>query len=273
MSMRLIIRIQDQFATLSPNEKRLASYIMTHEREIIGLSATELSRAAGVSKSATTRFFRALGYESFDTVRQQAREELNRTPPGVGVAINRQLPLHSPEVYLSREVANLTRTLEGVASDNLRVIATLFADAPTLWIAGLGEDDILARLAMQLLSPARPKVRIVCDSVTSIEDQIASFQAKDTLLLFNIAPRTPPFDLIAGQADIGELDIVQISDLLQPSLPRARFNLRCQTGFDNGLRCITGVVSLLGLIAERVVATLGVRAERRRALIASLRED
>jgi DNA-binding MurR/RpiR family transcriptional regulator len=273
MSMRLIIRIQDQFATLSPNEKRLASYIMTHEREIIGLSATELSRAAGVSKSATTRFFRVLGYESFDTVRQQAREELNRAPPGLSVVTTRQLPSHSPEVYLLREVANLTRTLEGVSSDNLRAVATLFAEAPTLWIAGVGEDDTLARLAMQLLSPTRPNVRMVCDSVASIEDHIASFRAKDALLLFNIAARVPIFDMIAEQADIEGLDIVQISDLLQPSLSRARVNLRCQTGFDNGLRCITGVVSLLGLVSERVVATLGVRAERRRALIVSLRED
>lgn len=270
--MRLIIRIQDQFATLSPNEKRLADYILQHEREIIGLSAAELSRAAEVSKSTTTRFFRTLGYESFDMVRQQAREELNRVPPGAAAAAaRRRPPTHSPEAYLSREVANLTRTLEGLPSDSLRAIALLLAGAPTVWIAGLGADDVLARLAAQLLSPARPNVRMVCDTVTATEDQIASFQPKDALLLFTIAERTPQLDQIAEHAVLGELDIVQISDLRQPAVPRARFNIRCQTGFKDEPRGITGVVSLIGLIAERVAAQLDLRAHRRRALIASLR--
>lgn len=271
MSLRLIIRIQEQFATLPPSEQRLANYILDHERTIIGLSAAELSRASGVSKSTATRLFKSLGYESFETVRQQARSELNRADPG---AVDPGRPTRPPrprsvEAYLDQEVQALTRTLEGIPSDTLRAAVQLLAEAPCVWAGGPHDDDPLARMLVTLMGPVRPNVRLLSGFGQPIEHQLASFRSGEALMLFGMAGRTKALDLIAEQALSAGVHVLFVSDHKGHALPGAQVVMRCQVRDGREMSYLTPVVSLLGLLSDRVAARLGPRAERHRKLLAS----
>src|SRR5262245_12858489 len=102
-------------------------------------SATELAEMAGVSKATTARFFRTLGYADFNDVRAQAREERNRTQPyHYATALRERGRLGPIAAHLELELANLTRTFEELKSTRLTEAAKLMADAPQLWVLGIG---------------------------------------------------------------------------------------------------------------------------------------
>ena len=81
MSTRLTLRIQERFDRLSPAEQKLARLVLDRKDDFLTFSATQMADMAEVSKATAARLFRSLGYADFNEVREQAREERNRTEP------------------------------------------------------------------------------------------------------------------------------------------------------------------------------------------------
>lgn len=67
-------RIRQCWGVLSSHEQRLAEVILAAPGQSAMNTATELAQSAGVSKATTTRYFRHLGYDSYETARRQARD-------------------------------------------------------------------------------------------------------------------------------------------------------------------------------------------------------
>lgn len=74
-------RIRQQWDQLSLHEQRLADVLLAAPGQLAMNTATELAQSAGVSKATATRFFRHIGYESYDAARRQAREMQNSGSP------------------------------------------------------------------------------------------------------------------------------------------------------------------------------------------------
>jgi DNA-binding MurR/RpiR family transcriptional regulator len=273
MLTRLAIRIQERFNALTPREQSLASYILDHQHEVIGFSATDLARGAGVSKSTAARFFRSLGYDSFDAVRRQAREELNWSQPILGsTAAPRAEKAGSAQAYLTQEVTNLTRSLEGLSSDTLRAASETLAGAGRVWVAALGDDAPLAAFAVQLFSGVRDGVQLLTDGSVPLELRLASLAPNDAVLLFALPPRPPALTFIIRQAEAADSRLVVLSDTASPPLAAAAAVVRCHVWADRDRRSLTPVVSILQHMALRLALQLGSRATNRRQLIDSLRE-
>ncbi|VVT45080.1 Transcriptional regulator, RpiR family [Kosakonia radicincitans] len=64
-------RIRQHWDQLSSHEQRLADVLLAAPGQLAMNTATELAQSAGVSKATTTRFFRHLGYESYEAARRQ----------------------------------------------------------------------------------------------------------------------------------------------------------------------------------------------------------
>ncbi len=140
MSVRLSLRIQERFDKLSPAEQKLARLILERKDDILTYSATEMADMADVSKATAARLFKSLGYADFNEVREQSREERNRTEPyRYSIASKSQSRFgKSIGAHLDLEIANLTRTFEELRSDRLRQAAELIKEAPKVWFLGLG---------------------------------------------------------------------------------------------------------------------------------------
>ncbi len=105
MSVRLSLRIQECFDRLSPAEQKLARLIIERKDDILTYSATEMAQLADVSKATAARLFRSLGYADFNEVREQSREERNRTEPyrySVGAKGQGRLASRSARISISR---------------------------------------------------------------------------------------------------------------------------------------------------------------------------
>jgi DNA-binding MurR/RpiR family transcriptional regulator len=274
---RLALRIQDCFENLSPSEKKLATFLVETQEDILTYSATELAGLAGVSKATAARLFRSLGYQGFNEVRLQAREERNQTAPMLRV------PAPAPRskraglisAHLQSELGNLTRTFEELGSDHLRKAAKLLAAAPKVWVLATGPEDGIARHLRLLLARIRPAVHLLQGDAGQWAEDMAMMGPKDALILFAFRPLPQLMPAILDWASTSRSKLVAITD------PTTRDRLRrygattlvCHVVGPTFGPSQTAAISLTRLIAAATADQIGSSASKRLQLIATLQDE
>ena len=66
-------RLRASFDELSPQEQRVASFIIDHFDDLVSYNSAELARLSGVSKATVSRLFKRLGYDRFKEMRDELR--------------------------------------------------------------------------------------------------------------------------------------------------------------------------------------------------------
>jgi len=274
MRTRLAIRIQECLDKLTPSERALASYILENEHQIVGLSAAELAREAGTSKSTTVRFFRTLGYESFEAVRLQARRELNERQPGNGYAPSfGEAKAGSAQAFLVEETTALARTLEALSSDTLRAAVARLAAAERIWVLACDDDAPLGPLIQNALLAVRGNVDLLFDGRTSLFTRLVSVGPRDTLLYVSLGQRSADAKFAVEQVLSAGANMVALTNMSLASPVGSDIIIRChaQSGMPDG--SLVAAVSVIQFVARRLAARLGPRAATRRALVAGVRES
>ena len=66
-------RLKGQYASLSPQEQRVADFIFDHFDDLISYNSAELAQLSGVSKATVSRLFKRLGYDKYKDMRDELR--------------------------------------------------------------------------------------------------------------------------------------------------------------------------------------------------------
>lgn len=251
--------------------------MLDHEDSILTHSATEISEMAGVSKATAARFFRHLGYADFNEVKQQAREERNRTEPygpsrkgGEQVVLGKAIGTH-----LDLELRNLTRTFEELRSDRIREAAEVLEEAPRVWVLGLGAEEGFARYARLLLARLRHSVMILGINQGSWAEDLAMTGPKDVLLLITAPPRPPILTPILEYARTTRMNVVTIADrgYLAEAQRFSRVVLPCHVSSFGLGPSHTAIGSVIRLLSVTYAAVAGKAAEQRNEIIAGILEE
>ncbi len=277
MGTLLSLRIQEKFDELTRSEQKLATVLLDHSDNILSFSAKELSAASGVSAATAVRLFRSLGYRDFNEVRLQARQERNFAGPttGLTVAID-PVPQGrvTAAVHLQMELVNLTRTFTALESDLLRQAAESLAAARRVWIAGLGAEAALARLAWTLFSQARHGVQVLHQDAQSWPSELASMGPGDLLLAIASRPWLDAFNPMLEFCQTARVRLVVVCDpTSQARIERhGGLPLVCHAAQVPHTRSFTSVISMIGLLHMATLERLGETALMRAELIDGLRE-
>lgn len=277
MASRLVLRIQERFSRLTAGEKKLAQLMLDREDDILTHSATEIAEMAGVSKATTARFFQHLGYADFNEVKQQAREERNRTEPyGLSVGGSEHIALGKAiGTHLELELKNLTKTFEELRSDRVRDAAEVLKDAPRVWVLGLGAEEGFARYARILLARLRHSVMILGINQGSWAEDLAMTGPKDALLLITLPPRPAALAPIVSYAETTRMNVVTIADR-NYAVEAQRFSrvvLPCHVASFGLGPSHTAIGSAIRLLAVTYAALAGKSATQRSEIIAGIHEE
>lgn len=277
MASRLTLRIQERMARLTKSEQRIGQLILGRPQVIDTNSATDLARMAGVSKATAARFFRSLGYADFDEVKTQAREERNRTEPfQYSLAASEKVVLgRAIGDHLNLELANLTRTFEELRSDKLSEAAELIADAPRLWILGLGLEEGLARHARVLFSRLRHNVMLLGMNDGAWAEDLAMTGPRDVLILITIDPRPRILKAIIGYARTTRVTVITITDhsYFAQAQRFSRVVLPCHVTSFGLIPSSTPIASVLRLLAISVIGHDAQTALQRMDIITAIHEE
>ncbi len=80
MTTSLAEKLRADFPSLTKSEKSVASYMLTHLRNLPYETAASVAENAGVSPMTVSRFLRGLGYNGLNELKEHLRTELDATP-------------------------------------------------------------------------------------------------------------------------------------------------------------------------------------------------
>jgi DNA-binding MurR/RpiR family transcriptional regulator len=277
MSVRLSLRIQERFDKLSPAEQKLARLILERKDDILTYSATEMAVMADVSKATAARLFKSLGYADFNEVREQSREERNRTEPyryQVGSRTQSRFG-QSIGAHLDLEIANLTRTFEELRSDRLRQAAEILKDAPKVWFLGLGPEEGIARHGRLLLSRLRHDVMQIGLHQSSWAEDLAMTGPRDALVVVALKPRPRVLRPILEFARTTRVSIIILTDQTSVVWAQkyAKLVLPCHVASHGLGPSYTAIASAIRLLAVAFAERAGDAAGERLELIAEIHEE
>ena len=251
--------IRARLPELSPNDRRIAAWLLEHEAEAPFQTAESLARAAGVSKAAVVRFGSRLGFGGYaglsEAMEGAASQRLSRQG-GAGRAAPHG---HLLDRWLSACLGDLEATRSAISDELIDSVATqlLGGDGRT-YVFGQRKSASLAEYAFFLLSPLVPNVQLIASGTASLADLLLDVHAGDRLLVVTFRP----YARMAGEVieffrQAGGTIVLISDDALGPNAParRPRAGLRASTARGRSRAPSSGlfvVEAVAAAVAERV---------------------
>lgn len=131
-------RIQGQFDTLSPGQKRVAHYIQSNLREAALQSAQRIAEKSGVSEATVHRLAQALSYSSFSDMHQDLQRIVIKDERAVHNFIQSTSKQEESwlEKHFVQETQNIRQTMLQVDKAHIHEAASLLLHADRIWVAG-----------------------------------------------------------------------------------------------------------------------------------------
>jgi DNA-binding MurR/RpiR family transcriptional regulator len=267
-----ILKLQQDF---TESEQRLADVTLAHLPTLAAYSATELARKAGVSKASAARFFRRLGYDSFNEARAQVREAGDRGSPLFGLAgiTLPAAPKDALEQHLATDLQNLARTFERLEADDIHHCVKACRNARRVFIAGFRNGRVLAQYAWALLTQLRDDVQLVPGAGLNLAEDLADLGGDDVLLVMDFRRRVTLLRPMVEHANRVGATVVILTDPSATELPaRADVILRCVNKGAGMFDSYIAAISVINHLCTSLGLSMGDAARERLARIEALHD-
>ncbi len=146
--MTALVKIRSERDRMSAIERRIADFILENAQLLRDYSSQQLANALGISQSSVVKFCQKLGFKGYPDLKLSINEAVVRADNGNGAmpADERNGALARPAAGLwqrKSEAEEATRLIN--PPEALDAAAQAIGRARTVFIIGLGEDDIHAR--------------------------------------------------------------------------------------------------------------------------------
>ena len=182
-------RLKGQYASLSPQEQRVADFIFDHFDDLISYNSAELAQLSGVSKATVSRLFKRLGYDKY----KDMRDEL-RTLRQSGMPLTDQRDAVQGNTLLARhykqEMANLTQWVNALDARQFAEALTAMVAARRIVVIGMRNAYPAALHLRQQLLQARA-VLVLPQPGQSLSEELVDLTADDLVVMmaFRRRPR------------------------------------------------------------------------------------
>lgn len=181
MTLTLMERINQQ--NLTPSQKRLAEYVLTHYQKAAFQTTSELSKAVGVSEATIVRFAHALGYLGFPALQKVLREKLTKqlnTLDRLQLSPEKE-PQNMLSAMLTTDIHNLERTRQEITPIQFSNAVNLIINAKKIYIVSLRSAASLGMFLHFYLNLLLKNCIIINGSGTVFED-LSGMQAGDVVI-------------------------------------------------------------------------------------------
>lgn len=268
-----ILELQHDF---TESEQRLAEVALAHLSTLAAYSATELARMAGVSKATAGRFFRRLGYESFNDARSQQREAGDRGSPlfGLaGIAPGQAVAEDSLRAHLSNDLQNLAATFERLDAAELQTAIQSLQHGRRVFIAGFRNGRVLAQYAWALLTQLRDGVQLVPGAGLNLAEDLADLGKDDVLLVMDFRRRVALLRPMVEHANQVGARVIVLTDPSATELPaQADVILRCVNKGAGIFDSYIAAMSVINHLCTSLGLALGPAARQRLEQIEALHD-
>ena len=162
-------KISSAYYRLTTAEKKVADYVIIHQRDTQYMSISELAEACGVAEATISRFARRLGCKGYNAFKlamanSTAARAASAGNPMSGEVLAEDTVPDMCRKLLSAEVDALEQTLGLLHPEAVTAAGDLLERADKVLCMGLGGSMVMAQEAAHLFSTAFSKYFPVCDA-------------------------------------------------------------------------------------------------------------
>jgi DNA-binding MurR/RpiR family transcriptional regulator len=266
-------RVRDQLGELSPTERRLGDFILDFPGELASYTATELATLARVSNSTVTRFFKSLGYDSFDIARRQVRAEQKS---GAALLLSSAAGARtdaSTAAHVAQGHHNIDTTFNRLPEPMLTDLAQSIVAARQVIIIGYRSSHAFATYLRWQIFQAVENVKVVPGSGETMGEYVASFAPTDCVIAFGLRRAVPQLGDIIAAAASSKAAIAYITDRVDAIGAQAKFLIRCDTHAPGPLYNHVAIMAVCDLLATKVLEAAGPSGRKRMASIESAHDS
>lgn len=246
-------RLRARYALLSPQEQRIAAFILDHFDDLISYNSAELSRLSGVSKATVSRLFKRLGYDSY----RQMRDEL-RVLRQSGMPLTDSRDAVQGNTLLARhyqqEMANLTHWVNQLDGAMFTEVIAALQNARRLCLVGLRNSYPVALHLRQQLMQVRGAVSLLPQPGQTLSEEIVDLTPQDMAVVLAFRRRTPHIRPLLTKLHSLRIPVLLISEPQAQSLaPLARWHFAAPLDSVSAFDSYSSAMSLVNLISNALL--------------------
>ena len=252
-------RISENYDQMSEIDQRLADVILSVPGRLAMQTATELAAGAAVSKATTTRFFRKLGYATYEDARASARDnQVEGSPLYLQGRVRDHMQLNDVlGAHLEHEIANLAKTYRSLDARILSEVVQHLVSARRVVVIGYRHSHTIALMIRRELIQVRSDVVVLPAPGDTLAEYLAGLDADDVAICVGFRRRVPAFGSAMAALDRAGVPTLYLSDVLAGKPAKfARWVIRCHTDGHLLFDSMAGVASLVNLICSLVAEKL-----------------
>lgn len=139
--MKISALISEKQSKLTAGQKRVLKYILENNDEAVFMTATKLSKKAGVGEATVVRLAQVLGFQGYSDMQRHLREEfqdrlstVTRLEKSIKDVRNDGDLLKK---IIQQDIQNLTRTLNEISPETFQKAVKDITESRTIYVAGL----------------------------------------------------------------------------------------------------------------------------------------
>ena len=162
-------KISNGYYRLTTAEKKVADYVIIHQRDTQYMSISELAEACGVAEATISRFTKRLGYKGYNAFKLATANSIAGRAVSVGNPLSGEVLAEDSvsdmcQKLFAAELDAMEQTLGLLRPEAVTAAGDLLAGAEKVLCMGQGGSMVLAQEAAHLFSTAFSKYFAVCDS-------------------------------------------------------------------------------------------------------------
>jgi DNA-binding MurR/RpiR family transcriptional regulator len=246
-------RLRAAYDKLSPQEQRVAAFIVDHFDDLISYNSAELARLSGVSKATVSRLFKRLGYDRYKDMRDELR---TLRQSGMPLTENRDAVQGNTLLarHYKQEMANLTQWVNALDAQQFAAVVSALVSGRRIFIIGLRNSWPVAIHLRQQLLQSRSDVYLLPQPGQTLAEELVDLSAEDCVvaIAFRRRPRIIK-PLLANLHERG-IPLVVMSETQASGLaPLCRWHLSAPLESVSAFDSYSSAMSLVNLLANAVL--------------------
>lgn len=268
-----LLNIRKALPSLHPTERRLAEFLLSFPGEIASYSASELAKLANVSNATVSRFIKKLGYENYDAARRIVRAEQKSGAAIFKVAYKSASIDQILAEHLEQNKSGIESTFALLNLVEIDELASAILKSRRVFLVGFRTSHAFAVYLQSQILQVVENVITLPNAGQTLAESIAAIGPDDCVIFFSFPRRIRFSSELLIQTINSGAKVAYISDEVAERDNKVSWHFQCNTTATGPLFNHVPLMSLVHLIATRVIELAGPAARKRLSAIEVLHDS
>lgn len=276
--MKLKELVHEHFHNLSKSQKKVATYVLDHPRNVAVSSAQEIGAMIGVSETTVIRFCYSLGLSGYSELQKTTREQLLFQESSLHTYQQSKLELEqAPNFYeqvMEQDCRTIQETIKQINETDYETAIDQLSKAQTVYILGLRSSHAAASWLSYSLGLVRHDVRLIRTEAEDVIRTLSTMNDQSVLVAISFHRYLKETIRIAELARDQQAYVIAITDsLLAPIQAHSDVLFPIYSPNKSTLDATTSLFSFMNALVAGVSVKEKEHFEKRQQTYQSLNSD